>query len=413
LKQEGSGSSESRASRRLRDSLIVGEVALTLTLRVASVLLARQMIADSRRDLGFQPDNLLVMDTHAATAQPLPLFGSAPAMLVTLRAMVDSIAKVPGVKDVAAVQGIPMGQGATDVSFAVRGRTEFKPGVQALPVADVLPVTTGYFHTMGIPLLQGRLLTDQDDENAAPVLVVSRELAQQVFPGVNPIGQQIMCGYDAKSTWWTIVGVVGNVRQDSPASALAQDMYVPIAQHSFRAAEMQLVVRTAVDPAVMAATLEPMLKRSYPTVAVNSTTMREAVGESSRAQRFRTLLFGAFAAVGILLAAVGMYGVTAYTVTQRRFEFALRIALGAQRGQIVAMTLSHGIAVAFLGIGIGAAFSLGLLRVVGSVLGKLPAFDPASYAIAICGVLAIAAVAAVIPSRRAAQVEPMQVLRGD
>jgi putative ABC transport system permease protein len=413
LKQEGSGSSESRASRRLRDSLIVGEVALTLTLSVASVLLARQMIADSRRDLGFQPDNLLVMDTHAATEQPLPLFGNAPAMLVTLRAMVDSIAKVPGVKDVAAVQGVPMGQGATDVSFAVRGRTEFKPGVQPLPVADVLPITTDYFHTMGIPLLQGRLLTDEDDENAAPVLVVSRELAQQVFPGVNPIGQQIMCGYDDKSSWWTIVGVVGNVRQDSPASPVAQTMYVPVAQHSFRAAEMQLVVRTAVDPAVMAATLEPMLKRSYPMVAVSSTTMREAVGESSRAQRFRTILFGAFAAVGILLAAVGMYGVTAYTVTQRRFEFALRMALGAQRGQIVGMTLSHGIAVAFLGIGAGAAFSLGLLRVVGNVLGKLPAFDPASYAIAICGVLAIAAVATVIPSRRAAQVEPMRVLRGD
>jgi putative ABC transport system permease protein len=266
---------------------------------------------------------------------------------------------------------------------------------------------------MGIPLLQGRLLTDGDDENAAPVLVVSRELAQQVFPGVNPIGQQIMCGYDDKSSWWTIVGVVGNVRQDSPASPVAQTMYVPVAQHSFRAAEMQLVVRTAVDPAVMAATLEPMLKRSYPMVAVSSTTMREAVGESSRAQRFRTILFGAFAAVGILLAAVGMYGVTAYTVTQRRFEFALRMALGAQRGQIVGMTLSHGIAVAFLGIGAGAAFSLGLLRVVGNVLGKLPAFDPASYAIAICGVLAIAAVATVIPSRRAAQVEPMRVLRGD
>jgi putative ABC transport system permease protein len=163
----------------------------------------------------------------------------------------------------------------------------------------------------------------------------------------------------------------------------------------------------------MAATLEPMLKRSYPQVAVSSTTMREAVGESSRAQRFRTMLFGGFAAVGILLAAVGMYGVTAYTVAQRRFEFALRFALGAQRGQIVAMTLSHGIAVAALGIGVGVALSLGLLRVVGNLLGKLPAFDAASYSIAILGVLVIAAIAAVIPSRRASRVEPMQVLRGD
>jgi putative ABC transport system permease protein len=412
LKQDQVGNSESRASRRLRDALIVGEVALTLTLSVASVLLARQMIAQSSQDLGFQPDNLLVMDTHAATAQPLPLFGKAPTVLVTLRSMLDSVAKVPGVKSVAAVQGVPMGSGSADVSYAVRGRTEFKPGV-ALPDADIQPVTPGYFQTMGIPLLQGRLLADQDDENSAPVLLVSRELARQVFPGVNPIGQQIMCGYDDKSSWWTIIGVVSDVRQNSPASPMAQTMYVPVAQHSFRAAEMQLVVRTAIDPAVMSATLEPLLKRSYPMVAVSSTTMREAVGESSRAQRFRTLLFGAFAGVGILLAAVGMYGVTAYTVTQRRFEFALRFALGARRGQIVTMTLSHGIAVASLGIGVGLALSLGLLRVLGDVLGKLPAFDPASYAIAILGVLGIAVSAALIPSRRASQVEPMQVLRGD
>src|ERR1035438_8940257 len=151
-----------------------------------------------------------------------------------------------------------------------------------------------------------------------------------------------MCGYDKVSGWWTIVGVVGDVRQKSPASPFAQTMYVPVAQHSFRAADMQVVVRTGLDAATMATTLEPMLKHDYPQVAVSSTTMREAIGESSRAQRFRTLLFGGFAAVAILLAAVGMYGVTAYTVAQRRFEFALRLALGAQRSQIVTLTLAHG-----------------------------------------------------------------------
>jgi putative ABC transport system permease protein len=406
LKQEQVGSSESRSSRRLRDALIVGEVALTLTLSVASVLLARQMIAQSRQDLGFVADNLLVMDTHTAATK-----GESTATLNTVREMLDSIAKVPGVKNVAAIQGIPMGP-SSGVGYAVRGRMEFKPG-EKLPYADMLSITPAYFQTMRIPLLQGRLLNEQDTGNSAPVLVVSRELAEKVFPGVNPIGQQIMCGYDDKSSWWTIVGVVGNVRQRSPASPLAQSMYVPDAQHPDRAAEMQMVVRTAIDPAVMAATLAPMLKHSYPQVAASSTTMREAVGESSRAQRFRTLLFGAFAGVGILLAAVGMYGVTAYTVTQRRFEFALRFALGAQRGQIVTMTLAHGFAVASLGIGLGLVLSLGVLRVVGNLLGKLPAFDAASYGISILGVLAIAVAAALIPCRRASRVEPMQVLRGE
>ena len=412
LKQESAGSSESRKSRQFRDALIVGEVALTLTLSVASVLLARQMIEQSRQELGFVPDNLLVMDTHAENTQPQPAFGTSLASLITLRAVLDSIAKVPGVKGVAADSGVPMGPGTSDVGYAVRGRMEFKPG-QQLPDADIQPITPAYFQTMGIPLLRGRLLTNDDNENSAPVLVVSRELVQRVFPGQNPIGQQIMCGYDEKSSWWTIVGVVGNVRQESPASPLAQTIYVPVAQHAFRASDMQIVVRTAIDPGAMATTLEPMLKRDYPQVAVSSTTMREAVGESSRAQRFRTMLFGGFAAVGILLAAVGMYGVTAYTVAQRRFEFALRFALGARRGQIVTLTLSHGIAVASVGIGLGVALSFGLMRVVGNLLGKLPAFDPASYAIAILGVLAIAIAAAIIPCRRASQVEPMRVLRGD
>jgi putative ABC transport system permease protein len=412
LKQEQAGSSESRKSRQLRDALIVGEVALTLTLSVASVLLARQMIGQSRRDLGFQPDNLLVMDTHIVAAQQQAAFADSPVALNTLRQMLDAIARIPGVKSVAADQGVPMGQGSSDVAFAIRGRMEFKPGVE-LPWADIQPVTPAYFQTMGIPLLQGRLLSNDDNETSAPVLVISREMAQKVFPGQNPIGQQIMSGYGLTQVWSTIVGVVGDIREDSPASPFAQTIYVPVAQYSFRAADMQVVVRTGLDPATMATTLEPMLKRGYPQVAVSSTTMREAVGESSRAQRFRTLLFGGFAAVAILLAAVGMYGVTAYTVAQRRFEFALRLALGAQRSQIVTMTLAHGIAVASFGIGIGVALSLGLLRVVGTLLGKLPAFDPASYAIAILGVLAIAITAAVIPSRRASKVEPMRVLRGD
>jgi len=412
LKQEQAGSSESRKSRRLRDALIVGEVALTLTLSVASVLLARQMIAQSRQDLGFVPDSLLVMDTHTALPPTQVTFESSPAALATLRHMLDSVAKVPGVKGVAAVDGVPMGPGASDVGYAIRGRMEFKPG-QPLPDADIQPITPAYFQTMGILLLQGRLLTEDDNENSAPVLVVSRELAQQVFPGQNPVGRQIMCGYDMKTSWWTIVGVVGDVRQQSQASPFAQTMYVPVAQHSFRTADMQIVVRTGLDPGVMAATLEPMLKRNDPQVAVSSTTMREAVGESSRAQRFRTLLFGAFAGVAILLAAVGMYGVTAYTVAQRRFEFALRFALGANRTQIVTMTLAHGMAVAAVGIGLGVALSLALLRIVGSFLGEIPAFDPASYSIAILGVLAIAVSAAIVPCRRASQVEPMRVLRGD
>ena len=407
LKQEQTNSSESRSARRLRDALIVGEVALTLTLSVASVLLVRQMIAQSHLELGFVADNLLVMDSHVSVPED-----NYAAALPIIRQVMDAIAKVPGVTSVSAAQGVPMGGRITGVGYAIHGRMEFKPG-EKLPYANMAAITPGYFQTMGIPLLQGRSLTDADNANSAMVLVVSKELAEKQFPGQNPIGQQIMCGYDDKSGWWTIVGVVGNVRQRTAASPVSESMYVPFAQHPDRAADSQVVVRTGMEPAALGATLTPMMKRDFPQVAVSSTTMREAVGESTRSQRFRTILFGCFAGVAILLAAVGMYGVTAYTVTQRRFEFALRFALGAQRGQIVGLTLRHGMLITGTGIGLGVVLSITLLRVVGSLLGKLPAFDATSYGIAILGVLAIACSAALIPSRRASQVEPMRVLRGE
>lgn len=406
LKQEQASSSESRSARRLRDALIMGEVALTLTLCVASVLLVRQLIAQSRLQLGFAPDNLLVMDSHVATTAD-----NDASALPVVRDVLDAIAKTPGVKSVAAGQGVPM-LGYTGVGYAIHGRSEFKPG-EKLPYADMSAITPGYFQTMQIPLLQGRLLTDADNGNSAMVLVVSKELADKQFPGQNPIGQQIMCGYDDKSSWWTIVGVVGNVRQRTAASPFAQSMYVPLAQHPERAADVVLLARTGMNAAALGATLAPMMKRDFPRLAVSFSTMREEVGLSTRSQRFRTILFGCFAGVAILLAAVGMYGVTAYTVTQRRFEFALRFALGAQRGQIVGITLWHGMLVTAAGVGLGVAMSLVLLRVVGTILGKLPAFDATSYVLAILGVLAIAASAAIIPCRRAAQVEPMRVLRGD
>jgi putative ABC transport system permease protein len=265
---------------------------------------------------------------------------------------------------------------------------------------------------MQIPLLQGRMLADTDTADRPTVVLISQELARKQFANVNPIGQQIMCGYDV-SNWYTIVGVVGSVRQDSPASDLAQTFYVPVAQHLSRVSDMEFVVRTHNDPAVLAGSIQELMRHDFPLVAVNATTMREAEGESSRGQTFRMMLFTCFAGVSILLAAVGMYGVTAYTVTQRRFEFALRFALGAQRRQILGMNLWHGMLVAAFGIVVGLGLSFGLLRVLSNLLGTLPAFDAASYSIAVLAVLTIAMLAVLVPCFGASQVEPMRVLRGD
>jgi len=238
-------------------------------------------------------------------------------------------------------------------------------------------------------------------------------MVQQSFRGVDPIGKQIMCGWDATNEWWTIVGVVGDVRQDSPGSTPAPTIYAPVTQHPYTAADMQLVVRTHSSDQAMAATLARMMKQQYPLVAVHESTMRQDVGESERAQHFRTLLFASFAGVSILLAMTGMYGVTAYTVAQKRFEFALRFALGAQRVQVLGSVLKNALAVAAIGVAGGIALTLGLMRVISNLLGEMPAFDAVSYSVAAAGVLLIALLATLQPAWRAAKVDPMQVLRSE
>ena len=429
MKQAAARGTESRGSGRLRQALIVGEVALTLTLSVAAMLLVRQLIAESQQDLGFSPEKLVVLDTHASsTAAPLlaGLTGDGPPApevmaainragatdVQALNTMLDTIRAVPGVAGADAIYAAPMGPSGSDVSYAVRGVSTFTPGAK-LPDANIGAMTPGYLRTMGIPLLKGRDITDADGPGSEKVLLISEAMALQSFAGVDPIGKQIMCGWDFTMGWWTIIGVVGDVRQDSPGAAPAPTIYTPLAQHPLVAASMQVVVRTRSDAGVIAGTLTQMLKRQYPQVAIKAATMHENIGESERAQRFRTLLFGSFAGVSILLAITGMYGVTAYTVAQKRFEFALRFALGAQRGHVLVSVLRSALAVAMIGVVGGFALSLATTRVMGSLLGKLPAFDPVSYAVAIAGVLGIALAATLQPAFRAAMVEPMQVLRDE
>ena len=429
LRQDASRGTEGHGAGRLRNSFLVAEVALTLTLSVAAVMLTRQLIQQSKQDLGFSAENLITLDSHPISTTPPPTpeqvaaatpeqiqaytANQAKTNLAHLNATLDSVATVPGVTSVAAILGAPMGFDDPDVLYAVKGRQVFDPGVLNLPDADIHAVTPNLFSTMRVPLLRGRNLTAQDTLNAPMVLLINQELARQVFPGQNPIGQQIMCGYDETSSWWIIVGVVGNIRNNSPAAVPLPTIYIPIAQHPDTATRVQIVVRTSIAPGTMLDTLRNRLKQTHPEIAIKATTMRENIGETQRSEDFRTTLFGSFAFVSILLAAVGMYGVTAYSVAQRRFEFGLRIALGADRPQVLGMVLRKGILLTMLGIGIGIALSFSLTRVLASVIGKLPAFDFIAYAIASLAVLAIALLATLLPAQAAASVDPMTVLRSE
>jgi putative ABC transport system permease protein len=429
LRADTSRGSEGRGAARLRNGLLIVEVALTLTLSVAAVMLTHQLIDQSKQDLGFSAENLITLDSHTientppttshdkATETPEQIQVDraikANTRLANLGDTLAALSAVPGVESVAGIRGAPMGFGGSNVGYAVKGRQVFAPPFKGLPNAELRSVTPNLFSTMRIPLLRGRKLNADDRLGSPTVLLINQELAREIFPGEDPIGKQVMCGYDDKLGWWTIVGVVGDIRDDSPSAAPTPTFYVPVAQHTGGAGDMQLIIRTHLAPAAMLDTLTKRLKQTHPEIAVKATTMRENIGETERSDDFRTTLFGSFAFVSILLAAVGMYGVTAYSVTQRRFEFGLRIALGANRAQVLGMVLGKATAYAAMGIGVGIALSLALVRVLASVVGKLPAFDLAAYAIASFCVLTIATLATLLPARSAANVDPMTVLRSE
>lgn len=430
LRQDVARGGEGRSSLRLRDGLVVAEVALTLTLSVAAVLLTRELIAESRQDLGFAAESLVSLDASDLGSPALPdipkdrseaalgryqaaAFPIKRQRVARLNNILELLSKFPGVVSASAMNGAPMGFWGSNVSYAIKGRQVFTAGAEHLPSAEIRPVTPGVFTTLGIPLLRGRALSNNDRVDTPPVLLIDATLASTVFPGEDPIGKQIMCGYDDVGGWWTIVGVVGAIHNDSPGAAPVPTFYVPVSQHSAPVANMQFILRVAGSPAAMAETLRKFLLQSHPEIAVKATTMRENIGETQRADKFRDLLFGSFAGVSILLAAVGMYGVTAYSVAQRKFEFGLRVALGADRPQLFGMVLRKALVFAVAGVVLGIGLSLGLVRVLASVVGTLPANDPVAYGLASLGVLGIAVLAMFLPARAAAQVDPMSVLRSE
>lgn len=430
LRSDSSRGTEPRGAMRVRDGLIVAEVALTLTLSVAAILLARQLIAQSRVDLGFAAESLVTLDVSDVGATPLPDYpqnqstagmaayevAALPVKLerlTRLDATLASLRGMPGVIASEAILGAPMMLSGSDVNYAVKGRHVFGGANENLPNANLAPVTAGLFSAMGMPLLRGRAFNGNDRMGTPPVVVIDAELARTVFANQDPLGKQIMCGYDDVQGWWTIVGVVGAIRGQSPGEAPRPTLYVPVAQHPSGASGFQIVVRAGLAPAVMAEALRKHLTEARPEIAVKATTMRENIGETQRLDTFRSLLFGSFAGVSLLLAAVGMYGVTAYSVAQRKFEFGLRVALGANRPQLFGMVLRKAMAFAIAGVVIGIGLSFGLVRVLASVVGKLPANDPVAYALASLTVLGIAVSAMFLPARTAANIDPMTVLRSE
>jgi predicted permease len=306
--------------------------------------------------------------------------------------------------------GLPMGSMGSNGYYNVRGGLPTDPNHPSQ--ADFSVASAGYFQTLGIPLKLGRDFGSADRYDGQFVAIISESLARQSFGDANPIGKLIQCGLDSDK-WMTVVGVVGDVRQDSPAATPGATLYMPMAQHPFYATQVHIVLRAKVAPLSLMKPVQAAIRDTNPRIATKFTTMDAMVGESIAAERFRSALISSFAGVALLLAMLGVYGTMAYSVAQRTFEIGVRMAFGAERQAVVRMILWQAARLACYGIALGLVLSLALTRLISSMLVGVSAFDPVSLAAAVALLVVTATMAAVVPAWRAARVDPMAALRAE
>ena len=393
---------------RLRKTLVVSEMALAVILLIGAGLLIRSYERISVVNPGFSADHLLTF----SLVLPEQKYKTSAEAGRFMRELVARIGTRPGVLHAAGIFGLPLDDafGASS-SFTRLGETDSTDS----PSAGMRIVTPDYFSTMKIPLKSGRAFDARDDENGPEVVAINEEAARRFWPGVNPLGQQLHLGVslaEARSGMKTIVAVVGDVKGRSLDSTAAPEVYLPHAQHQVDS--LTIVVRTADDPLAivpMARADLAALDRDLPLAGVR--TMDEVIGRSIAERRFTMLLLATFASVAVLLAAIGVYGVLAYLVSQRTQEIGVRLAVGATPGDVARLFVREGAGLTLVGVACGLAGSLAATRTLSTLLFGVTTTDPVTFA-AVAGMLALVALlASYLPARRAARVDPMSALRTD
>jgi predicted permease len=406
IRETGRGASGSLRQARFRQALIMVEVALSVVLLAGAGLLFRSFMRLQSVETGFMSEQVLT-----ARLNPSGSNFTQPADYVNFYSKVlEKLSTVPGVQDAAFINTLPLDKGPTS-GFRVEGRPITTP--DKWPSVNYRAVSPNYFKAMGIPVVQGRAYTERDTGNAPPVMIVNQQLVHEVFPDENPVGKRITFGStdsNRQPIWFEIVGVVANVRSLELREEPMAELYFSALQDSWPA--MSLVVRSSVEPSSLSASVRQVVNEVDKSVPVSSVqTMDHVVSESITQPRFNLFLLALFGSVAMLLSAAGIYGVTAYTVTQRTHELGIRIALGAQVSDVLKIILGKGMAVIGVGLVIGLASAFALMRLLRSLLFGVGENDPLTFAV-ITGVLfLVALLACYIPARRATKVDPLVALR--
>ena len=418
LKEGSRGVVGGRGSHRLRSLLVAAEVALAMILLIGAGLMMRSLLQLQRVDPGFRPDHLLIFDLSLPSAK----YPEASQQKIFYQQVVDRLAELPNVKSVGAVSDLPFSQSVSKRLFTIEGRQART--MADVPASDYREVSPEYHRTMEIRSVKGRGFEPQDRSGSLPVVLVNETMARSFFPGEEAVGRKIRFGAPENieppegdagpAPWLTIVGVVADIRNVGLNQAPEPEIYTLHQQVESPQSSMSIVVRTAADPARSAQAVREAVWKVDPNLPIsNLGTMEDSMAESTSQTRFTFLLLAFFGVTALTLAIIGIYGVMSYFVDQRTHEIGLRLALGANRGDILKMIVRQGIALATVGVVVGLAAAFALSRFMASQLFEISSHDPFTFAGISLVLILVAFLASTVPVRRATRVEPMTALRLD
>jgi putative ABC transport system permease protein len=397
------GAGEERSSHRARNAFVVAEMALAIVLLIGAGLLIRSFARLQQVNVGFNPAQLLTAQIGLPRAQ----YAKPEQWISFYKQTLERMNALPGAQEAAVAVPLPLSDSYINLAFEVEGRVPRSKSDS--PTADFVAISPNYFHVMQVPLMRGREFSDADSESAPKVCVISSSLAQQLFPNERALGQRIIIGYPADAAR-EIVGIVGDVKDSDLAARESAQVYVPFVQNPFWTADIS--VRTHGNPSSLSGALRAQIREidsALPVAEVRP--MAEVIGSSIAQPRFRTALLSLFGAAALLLAAIGIYGVLAYTVAQQTREIGIRMALGANPGRVLRLVLAGGLRLAGAGTVIGVLAARMLTQLLNSLLFGVSATDPLTFAAVAGLLLGVALLACYVPARRAMRVDPMVALR--
>lgn len=409
LKTSGRSSTGSRGRARLRNILVVCEIASCMLLLIGAGLLIRSFIRLANVNPGFRPDHVLSMQV----ALPQSRYSGLNVALFHKR-LIGRLETLPGVQLAGIARNLPLSGSDASLNFVIENAPVLASAEQ--PRAKYRAASAGYFAAMGIPLVRGRYFDHTDGEKTPGVVIVNDTMSRRFWPNADPVGKRMKAGFD-DSQWCTIVGIVGDVKHRGLDADINPEMYyhylqVPASLMNFVEGTMTIVLRTNADPASLTSAARNEVRNLDKDQPVfNVKTMDEMLHDSVSQPRFRTLLLGIFAGVAMVLAATGLYGVIAYSVNQRINELGVRVALGAQKSDVLKLIVGQGARLAGTGILIGLLLALGLMRIVSKLLFGVDATDPLTYAGTAVLILVVALGASYIPALKAMKVDPVIALR--